>query len=240
MHAARSALWRRSNPRFNVIDTLGLCHRVSPLNPVFPLRCYLARCPGMGAAQCLVMNAKLIAAFVAVAASARAEDLGFRLDAATCECRNAAGVRGYNPGFVGECGLLGEDPAGDPDVRGAGYGAELDGVDFSGKNLRGVQLRGAFLRRAKFSKADLTCADLQHARLRYADFTGATLRFSTFRMAYLTDARFDGADLRGAYLDGFLKGMRLESCSLAGALIDSTSRIAGRFTVTPVAVIAER
>jgi hypothetical protein len=172
-----------------------------------------------------VMNAKLIATFVAVAATARAEDRGFRLDPKTCECRNAAGKLGFNPGFVGECGLLGEDPAGDPDVRSVGYGAAFDGVDFGGKNLRGVQLRGAFLRSASFKNADLTCADLQYTRLAHADFSGARLQFSSFRRAYLFDAKLDGADLRGAYLDGFLKGMRVASCSLTGALVDATTRL---------------
>lgn len=192
------------------------------------------------------MNTQLLVAAVALVSSAcvtvsgehakkttplpgaydKSGDLGFRLDESTCECRNSHGDRGYNPGFVGECGLLGNDTQADPDDAASAPWVDLADADLSNKNLRGALLKGAFLRGANFHHSDLTCADLQWSYLKGARFDGADLRFTTFRRAWLYKVDFTSADLRGAYVDGFAKGLKVSTCTLTNAVTDSTTRLA--------------
>jgi hypothetical protein len=180
------------------------------------------------------MNAKLIllAAVFCVACATPSQllhpdaDGRFRLDETTCECRDSAGRRGHNPGYVGECGLLGDDSEVDPDQRVSALWSDLSDADLSGKNLRGAVLKGATLRNTNFRGADLTCADLQWSFVKGARFGGATLRFANLRRAYVYKADFAGADLRGAYVTGMPRGLRLRPSQLAGALTDEKTRLA--------------
>jgi uncharacterized protein YjbI with pentapeptide repeats len=168
----------------------------------------------------------LVAALTALPAAA--EDLGFRLDEATCTCRNARGEVGFNPDYLGECGRMGDDPALPFDARPSLFAADLNGKDLHGMNLRGAQLRGVRLERANLSGADLTCADLTWARVRGASFRSANLVAASFRCAWLFEVDFREADLRGTVIDDLLPSLRVETCLFGDNRVDEHTRLASR------------
>lgn len=146
-----------------------------------------------------------VLASVAFASSAFAQ---YRFDAATGECRNAAGEQGLNVARGPCADLRGANLEGARfeamDLRGARFDgarlrgasflqAELAGASFKGADLSKATLRGARLARANFAQAQLSGAHLEYARLE-----GAVLTDADLRNASLYKARFEGADVRGA------------------------------------------
>lgn len=140
------------------------------------------------------MLRSLFAAVALVAASASAGTFSF--DAATGECRDAAGTLGWNKGVVGPCGDLRE-----LNLEKASLGAaDLRGARLDGATLAGAWMLGADLRGANLSGADLTGAVLRGAKLDGARLDGARLVNVTFEGARLARASLVGADLRLACL----------------------------------------
>ncbi len=159
-----------------------------------------------------IMKNKLwmsILAALLISFTSEANDLGFRLQG--YECRNAQGIRGMNPGFLGECGYLSNAHLPGQMLQ---PGTRLSGADLTRANLSNLQAE-----RADFTLANLAFANLNGSRLRGSRFESARLigLIAGFRtdceecdfsrvqgdqadlnMASLRRTRFSGARFRGA------------------------------------------
>ena len=84
--------------------------------------------------------------------------------------------------------------------------AQLLAAHLQGAQLVTAHLQGAQLVAAHLQGAELGCAHLQGAKLGYAHLQGAGLRGARLQGAEFTRTRLQGANLRGAYMEGIIRG----------------------------------
>src|SRR3989338_9412473 len=142
--------------------------------------------------------------------TASAEDLGFRYhqDPHTLKgvCKDSNGTIGFNPDFIGQCGMLDGRVFIQTDIPHDSLG--LNNLDLSGASLRNTTLKELNLRGVKFSGANFSGAKLSDSDLSYTlffttNFVGTELRRTKFSGAYfsnndLSNADFLEADLKGS------------------------------------------
>lgn len=139
------------------------------------------------------------AAILVVWAQASAEDLGYRYVRGTC--LNLQGQPGYNPGFIGECGDLGDINMNGTvveasDLSGSRFDkTKLAEASFFQKKLVGVDFKEATLIGTVFNLGDLT-----RAQIRDSNMQKASLYWVAMNEAVLVGVDLRDADLRGASL----------------------------------------
>lgn len=127
------------------------------------------------------------------------QDLGYRFEATRKRCLHPDGRSGYNPGRLGECGLIYQSPAPGASLA----GANLQGiVILPGLSLASANLKGANLSYAHLGGVDLSGASLEDARWTQADLSGAILCGAKGDPAKLVTQLKDAANARGARADG--------------------------------------
>lgn len=154
-------------------------------------------------------------------------DLGFRYDYRV-GCINSKRQKGFNPGFLGECGdMHTANLAPLQNWRTKTY-LNLRGANFNSMNLEGIDLNDADLRGAKFEDANLKFATLRHIATDVnTEFTNADLRGASLAASQISQAHFDGARLEFANLSEtapFLRWMK-------GAVVDLDTELPEFWTV---------
>ncbi|MGE0614139.1 MAG: pentapeptide repeat-containing protein [Bacteriovoracia bacterium] len=130
----------------------------------------------------------------------------FTYDPVTQGCYNASGKRGFNNGYVGECG-------------------RLKGDRFKDEKFSGQSFRGAYLYSVSFKNSDLSNADFEGATLRHSQFEKSNLTGVKMAKAEITTTDFRDSDLR----DGDLRGLDLDysSVDLSGSQLNTGTRMHG-------------
>ncbi|MBN21866.1 MAG: hypothetical protein CL678_11350 [Bdellovibrionaceae bacterium] len=155
--------------------------------------------------------------------SSFAQDLGFRYDSQNRVCLNTRGERGFNPGYLGECG-------------------DLRGFSLRKVVLRDLNLKGALLTSASFKNRRIENVDFEGARLDRTDFSQAIvdscsfvhshLNRSLWRVTRVFSSLFDGAEFTrslffesrwsgGSYFNTFFQGSDFRNADFAFASIQS-------------------
>lgn len=123
------------------------------------------------------------------AASSGGQDLGFRWDDSVSSCKNAQGVTGLNPAYLGECSLH----------KGYSFAQQaLSNLSFKGSSFISVAFHMADASSVNFAWARFQNANFTRTQLPRADFSHSTHAQSVFTQAVLTDATFEDASLPGA------------------------------------------
>ncbi len=139
--------------------------------------------------------------------SVQARDMGFRYKSG--ECVDDQGVKGLNPGYIGQCGNL------DRTV--------ISNVDFSQMDLSGSSIQSADLQRSSMTGANLTAVNFSGTDLSGVDFNQAKIYGTNFSNAVLVNAHMAGADVKDARFDNVnfsesvLSYMSFPGCSFAGS-----------------------